>query len=253
MLQSRATNLTKALSRWVAWLQWPPPVVCDPVLTHRLSSLQSISQQRSCSVQLGTRSAGRHVCHLGNFIVTIPFDIVQHKDDTSSFRQLLDRAFEIENCLSLRIINRSIVIIQRGKPRSPCLCLPLIRQKRVDGDPMKPGRDGTLSAVVRQRLPGRYIGVLGQFGRTIFVTRHPQAYSVHPIHGLAIERLERGRVPTAGSFGKVPCDVRCVPGVHRSRHKALWSVRSNLRCTELVEKFKADIGGARGFAVRGRG
>src|ERR1019366_7880268 len=91
---------------------------CSPF---RLAQLQKVTQFHSCLVELRFAIADGTAHHLGNFVVFVTFDIMQHKDDALSRWQTLDGAFQVDpiDGSDQGIVARAFVffLMIRGPPR----------------------------------------------------------------------------------------------------------------------------------------
>src|SRR5581483_10398599 len=183
---------------------------------------EKVAQLHACFVQLRLAVADGTSHHLGNLVVFVAFNVVQHKNDAVARRQALDGAFQVHavNRTRQNVIPCPDVLLGpvflglhalfQGDFRQALFAQ--VHQHYVDREPVQPRGKGGLSPECRDlaiQLQESFLGEVLGFGG---VAGHPQAEGINPALVEAVKSLKGLCVTALGpvnrlSFGE-PRDER---------------------------------------------
>ena len=183
---------------------------CSPL---RLAQLQKVTQLHPCLVELRFAIADGTAQHLGNFIVFVTLDIMQHKDDAVSRRQTLDGPPQVDpiDGSGQDIVTGTDVppgtifvlrlqgLLQRNF-REPFLAQ--VHEHYVHRQAMQPGGERRFTAKRGDLAIKLQEGLLRQVFRFRRVADHAQAKRIHPALVQTIQGCEALGIAQLGAVNR---------------------------------------------------
>lgn len=142
---------------------------------------------------MGFARSDGNVQKVGDFVVLVAFDIVEHKDEPCPLGQRGDGFFQVQTCARFRVpgsaqIRRQII---RGDNAGPSpLARPQVAQHGIDSKTAQPTPKGPVPTKGVNPFPHAHEYLLRHLLCLVRVGQHPEADGIDPPDLLTIERFE---------------------------------------------------------------